>query len=172
MPRHRFVVSSNPPGGQQTLFLDDDPRRHAAFIALSARRRQSAATVHVTSAAGAVAALDTVARPFTEVFLDHDLCAADILSAPGEPTVKPTGLVVARHLCMLSRARRPARVIVHSCNTLGAQAMVELLTAAAASDGWPLSCVHVPFPYLGSYFATEEGMAPEACQMLGRLASS
>ncbi|MCA9678717.1 MAG: hypothetical protein KC464_27055 [Myxococcales bacterium] len=107
--------------------------------------------LQVFSAAAAIEAIEGSAIPFDEMYLDHDLSTADIMSIVGEPTTVPTGYVVAEHLCSMPMRRRPADVVVHSCNSLAGAAMVELMVAQAATDGWPLRCVHVPFPFLAGH---------------------
>lgn len=132
----------------RVLFLDDDQRRHDSFVGLAVQVWPGAELVRVYTAAAAIAAIDAGTRPFTIALLDHDLSREDLLVAPGAPSVVPTGYAVVEHLVAVPVARRPAEVIVHSCNTLGATAMTDRLLEAARLDGWAMQCRRIPFPLL------------------------
>jgi hypothetical protein len=111
------------------LFLDDDHTRHWQFrtrveeLGYGKRYRM----LYVFSAAEAIEALNDHAGEIVQAFLDHDLSEDDILIEVGAPSKVPTGMTVVDHI--LTMARPPEAVIVHSYNQVAAVEMCARLTA-------------------------------------------
>jgi CheY-like chemotaxis protein len=99
------------------LVLDDDPVRLGRFRGWLRGHK-------VAFALDADAAIDALQAhgPFDVAFLDHDL-------GPGA-----TGRTVAEHIAAMPRARRPARVVIHSWNPRGAADMHAILQRAGVDS--------------------------------------
>src|SRR5262245_57613487 len=123
------------------LFLDDDHDRHAHFRACVAARGRGERVLYVFTAVAAVEALRSYEGEITEAFLDHDLCEDDHWVAPGAPSKVPTGMVVVDHI--VTMARPPARVTVHSFNHVAAIEMCARLSALKT-----IAVERIPFPLL------------------------
>lgn len=134
---------------KKILFLDDMEERHKAFKRVL-QWRQGLDFTYVYTAADAIAALN--ANHFDQAFLDHDLSLEDIMAEPGDPNAKvPTGMTVVDHI--LTMARPPGMVCVHSCNGPAATEMVARLKGHPAYSEISLSgeyfyAMQVPFPHL------------------------
>ncbi len=115
------------------FFLDDDDYRHAV-IKLDLRRRK-ADLVAVKTVAEAIRHIEKT--KFDLILLDHDLDGQVFVpSGPG------TGFEVAERIP--ASINHDTRIIVHTMNEEGAQAMLGVLGARAE---W------VPFPRLGDVLA-------------------
>lgn len=120
------------------LFMDDMRERHRSFMELVDREKAT-----VFPAYTALQAVDLLQNNvFDEVFLDHDLCVEDIMCKVGEQTLEPTGMVVVEHI--MEMVCPPPRVIVHTCNTPAAEAMVSRLKEHPAQ----IEVLQIPFPHL------------------------
>lgn len=93
------------------LVLDDEPARHELFKAAWGKHD----ITHAWTADEAEKALD--GNRFNLVTLDHDL----------GPASRGNGLRVARHIAQMPEDRQPYKVLVHSANPVGAQAMIDAL---------------------------------------------
>jgi len=105
------------------LFLDDDPARHSAFR-LAVPPWWDVTGAH--SADHACILLGGQTR-YDAVFLDHDLCEEDVMSVPGLPTRKPTGMAVVDHI--VAMLEPPPSVVVHTMNPPAAEEMCRRLAA-------------------------------------------
>ena len=105
------------------LFLDDDGLRHDRFRSMVA---PSHSVRYVWTAEEAIEALLT--DSFDIACLDHDLGGKQFVPSEG---AEATGYTVAKAIAEMDR--KPAQVIVHSFNAVGAQNMVECLTAAGVN---------------------------------------
>ncbi len=121
------------------LFLDDMEWRHSEFSKVV----DHLPDVFISRVFTAGAAIDLLSsEPFDQVFLDHDLCAQDVMMAPGAPSVVPTGMDVVD--AILAMPRPPTQVVVHSCNGPAAARMVERLETHPAG----IWVRRIPFPTL------------------------
>lgn len=98
------------------LFLDDELHRHKAFE--QAARGRGHTVVHVSDPTQAIRMMERAGQTFDAVFLDRDL--SNVL----------TGEHVAQAMTKLPRERRPKKVVVHSHNDYGGDAMVRMLRQA------------------------------------------
>lgn len=104
----------------KVLILDDDPARHIALK----KKYEGKMCVSVTTYDTFVMFF-TDAGPWDIVSLDHDLGDTSIyLDGWGNPR-SYTGFDAARHIC--ESDTKPGKVVVHSCNPAGGEAMVAVL---------------------------------------------
>jgi CheY-like chemotaxis protein len=103
----------------RVLVLDDEQVRHEEFV----RQHPADEVVSARSVHEACAALR--GPRFDRVQLDHDLGSGS-----------PTGLEAARFIAEMEQERRPAMVIVHSHNPVGAREMVLTLRDAGVRALW------------------------------------
>lgn len=107
------------------LFLDDMAWRHVEFARFCDRHGVENVRIwRAWSAKEAIEMLD--ARPFDQVFLDHDLSDEDIMIPVGHEGTVPTGMIVVEHI--LQMPSPPQDVVVHSCNDPARDEMVKRLT--------------------------------------------
>lgn len=116
------------------LILDDLEERHRIY--------QSIYNGHdVTSVNTYSAFVDALQdSPWDLIHLDHDL--GDFVTSPDTwvdgwgSTREYTGLEAATRVCELDPELRPARVVVHSINPVGARNMMQTLTRAGIDAIW------------------------------------
>lgn len=98
------------------LFLDDMETRHSGFRQMTIGHLVD----HVYTARAAIEALEKN-PPYDYVYLDHDL---DEAATMGMTPTTETGQVVADYIAdKLPRDKRPAQIVVHSYNAVGARSM-------------------------------------------------
>lgn len=103
------------------LFLDDDEVRHDRFRKMTIGHE----VWHVRTVAEARKAL--AARVYDLVCLDHDLGGKQMVESRSE---EGTGYHVAMAMEALPAEQRPADVVVHSYNPIGALRMANRLRSA------------------------------------------
>lgn len=116
------------------LILDDQDIRHQVF-------RRIYAEQSVTSVSRYSEFLNVLStRVWDLIHLDHDLGDfvdnADTYVDGWGKTCEFNGQHAALRVCELSENLRPARVIVHSINSIGAAAMLQTLRRAGIPSEW------------------------------------
>jgi CheY-like chemotaxis protein len=100
------------------LILDDDPFRHEVL----AERYAADERVHTYTFFEALQQLRN--GPYDLMLLDHDLGPGSVSPLPY--LEEHTGNTFAQFVCeLLTESLRPARVIVHTCNSIGGFKMLE-----------------------------------------------
>lgn len=125
---HNFKV-------MKILILDDEQVRHDYFKKIFSAQPEAQLT-HVTTVAEAIDELEKNS-PFDLVHLDHDLQDTDYMPYP----VERTGADVAHFITrFMAKELHPARVVVHSVNSVGGPNIRNILQDAGIPVVW------APFP--------------------------